>query len=214
MKRCHSHIKIKILKSVLLISLILFLVIGNVDADISDSGKWQQIHTGNTILCFQSLEDLHRFNTRISYDLNCKKDEITIDQKIASTLADTIAKKVDALFERSQEVLEMQGFTSKIIIKIFNNRQQLNHAFYKLYKKECNVRAWYIHEKLTVYIQLDDLHEGMLAHEFAHAIMNHYMIIPLPGKTAEILARYVDTNLHIDKTQKFRPPHINGYSMK
>ena len=214
MKICFNHIENKILKTISSISLIILLVFGNVDADISDLDNWQQIHTENTILYFQSLEDLHRFNARIGYDLNCKKDETTIDQKIASALADTIAKKVDALFERSQEVLEMQGFTNKISVKIFNNQQQLNQAFYNLYKKECNVRAWYTHEKLTVYIQLDDLHEGMLAHEFAHAIINHYMIIPLPGKTAEILARYVDTHLHIDKIQKPHDQHINGYSMK
>ncbi|WP_299981139.1 hypothetical protein [Desulfobacula sp.] len=211
-KLCHTEIKI--LKAVSLISLIILLAFGNVYADIPDPGKWQQIHTEKTILYFQSIDDLHQFNTRINYDLNCQKSERIIDQKVASNLADTIAKQIDALFGRTQEILEMQGFTNKIIIKIFKNKQQLNHAFFELYKKECNARAWYVHEKLTVYIQLDDLHEGMLAHEFAHAIIDHYMIIPPPGKAAEILARYVDTHLYINNTQSSSEAQLKGYSIK
>ena len=212
----HSHTGIKIFKAVSLISFIIFLAFGKVDADISDPGIWQQIHTENTILYFQSVDDLYQFDTLINYELNCQKDEKITDHNVISNSVHTISKKIDSLFRRSQNILEMQGFTNKIIIKIFKNKKQLNHAFYNLYKKECNARAWYTHEKLTVYIQLDDLNEGMLAHEFAHAIVDHFMIVPPPGKSAEILARYVDTHLHLhaDKPQRVHNPHINGYSIK
>ncbi|WP_457552232.1 hypothetical protein [Desulfobacula sp.] len=208
------HTEIKILKAISLICLIITVTFSNAGADKSNLENWQQINTENATLCFQSLDDLQLFNTRINYDLNYNKNERTIDQRANSNLSDNISQKIDSLFERSQELLEMKGFTNKIIVKIFHDRQQLNHAFYELYKKECNVRAWYTHEKLTIYIQLDDLHEGMLAHEFAHAIINHYMIIPLPSKAAEILARYVDTHLKKDRLQDHIDTYVNGYSTK
>ena len=206
--------EIKILKTAFLISLIITMALASVNADAKGSGDWQQIHTENTIIYFQNLDDLHQFNTRINYGLNNQKAVRTLEQKADSSLAEIIAEKIDALFRRSQEILEMQGFTNKINVKIFKNRQQLSHAFYKLYKKECNARAWYTHERLTIFVQLDDIHEGILAHEFAHAIIDHYMIIPPPGKPAEILARYVDTHLHENNTRGSSDSHIKGYSVK
>jgi len=213
MNECRRHIEIRTLTAMLFISLSLLLFFKQVGAaDISEPDNWQQIHTKNTMICFQSMDDLRRLNAGINYDPDCHKNEKAVDPNLSPNLADTIAKKIDTLFARSQEILEMQGFINKISVKIFNDKQQFNHAFFTLYKKECTERAWYTHEKLTVYIQLDDFHEGMLAHEFAHAIINQYMIVPLPGKTAEILARYVDTHLHADETKIRDDSYINAYS--
>ncbi|MBU1342684.1 MAG: hypothetical protein KKE44_11000 [Proteobacteria bacterium] len=206
MKTTLCHININFLKAAAFISLIVFVSFGNGYAGISAPVNWQQIHTENTILYFQNMDDLNRFNTRINYNPNNDNSD--------SRLAVTISKKIDALFRKSQDLLEMKGFTNKINVKIFSNRQQLNHAFYALYKKECNARAWYAHEKLTIYIQLDDLYEGMLAHEFAHAIIDHYMIIPPPGKAAEILARYVDTHLQMEAIKNSSESQIKAYSTK
>jgi hypothetical protein len=35
----------------------------------------------------------------------------------------------------------------------------------------------------------------MLAHEMAHCVIDHYLLIRPPMATAEILARYVDSHL-------------------
>ena len=42
---------------------------------------------------------------------------------------------------------------------------------------------------------MQDVHAGMLAHELAHAIIDHYLTVRPPAQTAEILARYVDSHL-------------------
>jgi len=189
------------------------LTSGIATADLSNPDDWQRIHTGNTILCFKRLDDLCRFNARINYIQPCHENKKKMGQNADSSLADTIARKVDALFERSRDLLEMKGFTNKIIVKIYRNQKELGRAFYGLYKRKCTARAWYTHETLTVYIQLDDLHEGMLAHEFAHAIIDHYMIVPLPSKSAEILARYVDIHLQEDGPQNHQDPLIKAFAL-
>ena len=42
----------------------------------------------------------------------------------------------------------------------------------------------------------EDVHEGMLAHEIAHSIIDHYLLVRPPRATAEILSRYVDAHLN------------------
>ena len=214
MKIRPGHIGINTLTVISLISLIILVFFANAEADSSDPENWQQIHTENTILYFQTQDDLYRLNTRLNNDLNDQNHEQSVDLRLFPDMAGIVAKKMDALFVRSQGILEMHGFTNKINVKLFKNQQQLSHAFFTLYEKECTVRAWYTHETLTVYIQLDDIHDGMLAHEFAHAIINHYMVIPLPGRSAEILARYVDTHLLADKTGKPGESPVNAYSIR
>lgn len=160
---------------------------------LSGEGKsqgltWRKIQTHHTRILFQSPEDLTVLNSRIDFPVPAGKD------KPADTV-ETVSLKIDALFRRSRELLGMHGFVNKINIRIYPNREQLDRAFFEIYGTESAARAWYTHERLTVYVQLDDLHEGILAHELAHAVIDHYLMIPPPPETAEILARYVDTNL-------------------
>ncbi len=108
---------------------------------------------------------------------------------------DKITKKVDVLFERVQEILDMRKKMKKVTINIYDNKKQLHDAYSSIYRKSCRIRAWYRYTNNTVYINVDDLHEGMLAHELAHAIIDHYLLVRPPTATAEILARYVDRHL-------------------
>lgn len=213
MKIYPGHIGISRLASVSFISLFLLVIYGNAEAGLSDAENWQQIHTEKTTLYFQTQDDVYRLNTCIDDDPMVQNQEQSVDRLPFSNMAETVAKKVDAIFVRSQKILGMHGFTNRINIKLFKDHQQLNRAFFALYNTACTVRAWYTHETLTVYLRLDDLHSGMLAHELAHAIINHYMIVPLPGRSAEILARYVDIHLIADKTGKPGESPFNSYSM-
>ena len=52
-----------------------------------------------------------------------------------------------------------------------------------------------MYEYNTVYLNVQDVHEGMLAHELAHAIIDNFMAVRPPRATAEILATYVDKHL-------------------
>jgi hypothetical protein len=83
----------------------------------------------------------------------------------------------------------------KVTVNVYHNKKQLHAAYWRIYKKPCKLRAWYIYEYNTIYINVGDLHEGMLAHEMAHSIIDHYLTVRPPGATAEILARYVDSHL-------------------
>jgi hypothetical protein len=83
----------------------------------------------------------------------------------------------------------------KVHIDIYQDKAQLHNAFYEMYNQETRLRAWYIFEKNTSYININDLHERMLAHEMAHAMIDNYLTVRPPTATTEILARYVDEHL-------------------
>ncbi|MCF8125584.1 MAG: hypothetical protein K9J51_05100 [Desulfotignum sp.] len=151
---------------------------------------WQAEEGTHVVIFYQDTRDLARFNSKIS-----SPGETASDQS-----AHTAAQKVDALFEKARDILGMHGFVNQIKIRVYKNKEQLDKAYYDIYQSRSDSRAWYTHTKLTIYVQLHDLHDGMLAHELAHAVIDHYLMVPPPARTAEILARYVDTHLY-DKDQ-------------
>jgi hypothetical protein len=73
--------------------------------------------------------------------------------------------------------------------------QLVNKEAIQNYQTSISIRAFYIQKNDTIYLNIDDLHEGMLAHEMAHAIIGRYFLVRPPRSTAEILAQYVDKHL-------------------
>lgn len=55
--------------------------------------------------------------------------------------------------------------------------------------------AFYSHKNRAVYVSIDEITAGVLAHEVAHAIINSYFPTPPPARMQEILAQYVDKHL-------------------
>ncbi len=165
-----------------------------VSETIINSGvKWQTANGQKAVIFYQDAEDLVDFNSMIKYPAHTVKQP-----NISKAPARIVADKVDVIFERAQDILGMHGFVNQIKIRLYKDKGQLEKVYYDIYKAKSNVRAWYTHKELTVYIQLEDLHEGMLAHELAHAVIDHFLMVPPPIETAEILARYVDSKLHSD----------------
>lgn len=162
-------------------------------AGISEAGVKQIVRTRHTTLEFNSAEDLERFNSKIKYadssfsSLFSSPSHEEIKRKLV--------KKVDKLFEKVQLILDMRKEMKPVKVRVYSNKQELCAAFQKIFRKKCGVRGWYLYEFNTVFLNVDDVHEGMLAHELGHAIIDHFLTVRPPRATAEILAKYVDKNL-------------------
>jgi len=150
---------------------------------------WQKIETKHTIIRYQTQKDLKEFNKHVDYspgELGIKRPP---HRPGPNDLINNLKKKVDALYDRVQEILDMRKRMRKVSI----------------YKKICRYRVWYIYEYNAIYVNSDDLNEGILAHEMAHSIIDHYLLICPPRATAEILARYVDSHLFEGLSTKTNP---------
>jgi hypothetical protein len=156
---------------------------------------WQNIETKYTIIHYQSLEGLRKFDDRVNYGEEEWGLQRLFFTQNSHEIIDRIKKKVDVLFERVQQILDMRKKMKKVTINVYRDKEQLHDAYFEQYKTSCRIRAWYEYKYNTVYVNVDDLHEGMLAHELAHAIIDHYLLVRPPTASAEILTRYVDKHL-------------------
>ncbi len=177
--------------------LLLFYLISPVSrADSTDDISWQQLETQTTVIKYQTGENLKKFNSKIKFGRSRWGLKSIVGTEEPDTLHERIIHKIDAMYARVQEILDMQKAMEKVTIYLYDDREQLNKAYFDLYQSECHIRAWYIYEYNAIYINVHDLHEGMLAHEMAHAIIDHFLTVRPPPASAEILARYVDSHLH------------------
>jgi len=175
--------------------LVLFRIGGIALGQSTDAIVWQRLETKHTIICYQSLDDLKKFDAKIKYKIEFSGLMGLFSSSRSKDLLSTVSKKVDALFERALEILDMRKKMDKVTINVYHGNKQLHDAYQKIYMRPCRIRAWYEYGFNTVYMNIDDMHEGMLAHEMAHSIIDHYLLVRPPAATAEILARYVDSHL-------------------
>ncbi len=134
------------------------------------------------------------FTKKSDYDDFAKK--IRWKTKFWKTKFYSTRKTVDSLFEKVQKILEMHKKMKKVDIKLFSNQEELNKKYFSIYHRKCKIRAWYEYRFNTIYINVEDVHGEMLAHEMTHCIVDHYLLVRPPRATAEILARYVDSHIH------------------
>lgn len=99
---------------------------------------------------------------------------------------------VDQLLQRVQSVLEMPKPDMRVQIRIFRDQEELSEAFERIAQQRIRSPAFYWRENNTIYVHLEKLSIGILAHEMAHAVIAHYFIISPPEKIAELLCQYVD----------------------
>jgi hypothetical protein len=177
------------------LALLFFLPEGKASGDEVKDLQWQAVETKHTIIRYKSPEDLKRFNHGIRFSAENHRVLLFSSSRHGKDPAEETGRKVDAVFERVQQILDMRKSMEKVMIDVYHDSSQLHAAFFQIYRQPCRIRAWYRYWNNTIYVNARDLHEGMLAHEMAHAIIDHYMVVRPPRATAEILARYVDQHL-------------------
>ncbi len=160
-----------------------------------DDLTWKILETRHAIVRYQTLDDLKDLDRRLKYKVEGFRLTGLFSASSADDRITLLKEKIDALFEKAQAILDMRKKMEKITINIYQNKAQLKDAYKKIYMRPCNIRAWYEFRFNSIYINVDDVHEGMLAHEMAHGIIDHYLLVRPPTATAEILARYVDSHL-------------------
>lgn len=166
-----------------------------VHARFSLKSTWQRIETKHTIVQYERIKDLKDFDSNIDYSADGFSFSNLFSAGDSDNPAGSLTRKLDSLYERVQQILDMRGMLKKVRINIYSNRKRLHEAYLSITGQECRIKAWYIFEVNTVYITNDDVDKGIIAHEMAHSIIDHYFSVRPPEATAEILATYVDQHL-------------------
>lgn len=171
------------------------------------TGRWETLKAKYLTVTYENIEDLNLFDEKIDFsaDANSFSSFLSAHQpsgtklrgmKIERTaLENQVIQKMDALVEKVQLILDMRK-PMNVIVKLYPDKTALQGAYFNIYKKKREFRAWYIFEYNTIYLNVQDLFAEMLAHEIAHAIIDNYLSVKPPRATAEILARYVGKHLN------------------
>ena len=151
------------------------------------------LETEYTILVFGSMEVLSRYYSAVDYGPGHLNQSPSLLSE--TDLKRNAAAKTDAVFERVQAILDMRKRIPKVRVRLYPDKAALKKAYAVISGDKRVMRAWYLFRTNTVYLNVRDLHEGMLAHELAHGIIDNFLRVRPPTNTAEILARYVDAHL-------------------
>ena len=165
------------------------------------AGGEYTVVTQHTTLVFNAVEDMAVFNKAINYPGGSSLASFFTAPDVKEVESELV-RKVDLLFVKVQQILDMHQEMRKIRVRLFSNDEQLAEAYKKIYRQKINVRGWYVYEFDTVFLNVRDVHEGMLAHELGHAVISHFFTVQPPRATAEILAEYVDKHL-FDEVKKY-----------
>lgn len=161
----------------------------------ADTVTWQSLTTKSTIIRFQSQNDLERFNYNLDYGQGGGFLGL-FSGSGGSDISTKLAKKVDDLVLRVQEILDMRKYMRKVQIDIYPNKEKLQEAYIREVGTSGEYRAWYMFNKHIIFLQSEDISAGMLAHELGHAVIGNYFQVRPPPATEEILARYIDAHLN------------------
>ena len=112
-----------------------------------------------------------------------------------SLIENTISNKLDAIFNRAEEILDMYPAKIHVAIDIYQNQKELDKVYEEFFNESNRAVSFYIYKTNTIYTIESQLNENILAHEMAHCIIDHYFVILPPRKIQEMLAVYVDVHL-------------------
>ena len=168
---------------------------GMTSEEVLDSGSWKQIESKHVIIQYKRFEDVIKFDENIDYSPDGWSLSNLFSSADPQNPARSVTRKMDGIFKKVQKILDMRGEIKKVTIQLYPNREQLHKVYFAITGEKCNYRAWYIFEINTIYINNDDVHEGIIAHEMAHSIIDHYFSVRPPRVMAEVLSRYVDQHL-------------------
>jgi len=161
----------------------------------SKPGGWGTIESKSFTIEYDDAIDLddieNSINEREFYINNLTAGERPSDVK------GRIARRLDAIFFRAKEILNMWPSKLRLKVRIYKNRRELNDEYYEIFKKRENYKSFYIHRHKTIYTCASDISDSVLAHEMGHAIVDHYFSTIPPANVGELMASYVD--MHLDE---------------
>ncbi|MEJ2683168.1 MAG: hypothetical protein P8Z71_02080 [Candidatus Sulfobium sp.] len=110
------------------------------------------------------------------------------------TAAEETGDKLDVIVERVEAVLDMFPRGLKFTVVLLPSSGDVQKVYRNKYGRSPDYIAFYSPRDNTVFVSLDDVRVGVLAHELTHVILVNYFGISPPDKIQEVLAQFVETH--------------------
>lgn len=156
----------------------LILALAFMFSQVGAAETWKIFETQNTTIQYRSDFDLESFSRRLQF--NHDKD---------------LTAKVDGISHRVAVILNTKNHEGKVKIRIYRSWDELNTAWERITGKNERVLAFYVHPVRTIFISLDQVTDGILAHEMAHHFLHSFSSPRPPVKVGEVMAQSVERYL-------------------
>ena len=150
-----------------------------------------ELKTQYTSIVYEDDALLRDFNHAISLG---SLSYLLLGRKIL-TVDDEIRNKIDVLVERIESVLEMKPVELKFRIELLATDGDVRKIYRAKYGSNSDFIAFYSKRDKTVYLSVDNIRLGILAHEMAHVVIDRYFGVTPPVKVHEVLAQFVEEHL-------------------
>lgn len=107
----------------------------------------------------------------------------------------SVKEDLDRIVFRVKTLLDMYPVNFRFTIRIYRDYESLKVAYRESGLIGSSPIAFYSSSTETIYLTVEKLNGGILAHEIAHAVINTYFDTPPPAKMQEILSQYVDKHI-------------------
>ncbi|NQT23032.1 MAG: hypothetical protein HQ579_06305 [Candidatus Omnitrophica bacterium] len=162
------------------------------DLSLPSDNKWENIHSDYFIIYYRPDAGLKRIEKR----LEIRRFFTESDPDPLFSLQKRVAYRMDALYGRVREILQMYPKDVNAKIRIFKNRKELDKEYYRIFREKKSLKSFYIYRFNTIYLNEEDISDSVVAHEMGHAVVDHYFAVRPSEKIREILSQYVD--IHLD----------------
>jgi len=144
---------------------------------------------------YENDVDLRKVNRRLNLGFSNFYSPRNYKKSPGISTEDIITDKLDAIFNRAEEILDMYPAKIHVTINVYKSQEDLDRVYEDFFNEENKAVSFYIYKTNTIYTIESQLNENILAHEMAHCIIDHYFVILPPRKIQEMLAVYVDVHL-------------------
>lgn len=150
-----------------------------------------ELKTQYATIIYENENLLRQFNKEVSLG----SLSYLIRNKTSITADDEVKNKLDAIVERIETILDMFPKELKFKIILLPSDTDVQKIYRNKYRRNVDYIAFYSPRDKTIFISVNDISLGVLAHELAHVIIDRYYGIPTPVNIHEILAQYVESHL-------------------
>jgi len=150
-----------------------------------------ELKTRYATVVYDHEELLRKFNKEVSLG----SLSYLLRNRKSITVEDEAGNKIDVLIERVETLLDMFPREMKFKIMLLPADSEVQKIYRSRYGAKVDYIAFYSPKEKTMFLSVDDIRIGVLAHELTHVILDHYFGVSPPAKVHEVLAQFVETHL-------------------
>jgi hypothetical protein len=165
------------------------------NAYAQEEDKWNVFSTRFCTVFYEKGAELKIINRRINLSFPDFYSPRSFKKEPGLAVEDIVSDKMDAIFNRVEELLDMYPARIHVAIYVYKNKEDLDGIYEEFFHEPNTAVSFYIYKTNSIYTTESAASESILAHEMAHCIIDHYFVILPPRKIQEMLAAYADVHL-------------------